>query len=78
MRRDVRVRFWVEAGLAGLSLALAVLTTFTREWIEIVFRVDPDGGSGALEWALVAALAAASVLSALLARGEWLRARPAT
>ena len=75
MNYPVRLRFWVEAGLAALSLALLVLTLITREWIEALFGVDPDGGSGALEWALVSALALGTAALMLLARLEWSRPR---
>lgn len=43
-------RFKVELGLAGLSSQLLVLTLAWRDWIEIVFRIDPDHGNGSLEW----------------------------
>jgi hypothetical protein len=36
-----------------------VLTFAWRDWIEAIFRVDPDRHSGALEWAIVAVLLAA-------------------
>lgn len=66
-----RVRFWVEVASGALTGILTVVTLISREWIEIVFGVDPDGGSGALEWGIVLVLAAATLLFALLARIEW-------
>lgn len=79
MRRPpVRARFWVESAIAGL-LTLAVLLTFAwPEWIEEAFGVDPDGGSGALEWALVGIGLVLALLLALVARAEWRRASPVT
>ena len=73
MKRKVRVRFWVESTLAVVTVALFVLTLISREWIEEIFGVEPDAGSGALEWVIVAALAVASVAFSLLARAEWRR-----
>jgi hypothetical protein len=68
--RTIRRRYWFELGLAVLAGALAVLTLVNREWIEVAFGVDPDQGSGALEWGIVFALAGIAVISALAARGE--------
>jgi hypothetical protein len=59
MSRPVRKRLWVELALGLASCILFLLTLATPEWIELVFRVDPDNGSGALEWAIVACLAVA-------------------
>jgi hypothetical protein len=69
-RREMRQRFWIESALAVVAGFLAVLTLITREWIEVVFGVDPDGGSGALEWLIVAGLFAATGIFAALARSE--------
>ena len=73
MPQRAGVRFWVESGLAVLTAALFVLTLVSHEWIEEIFGVDPDEGNGALEWAIVAALAVATVAFTLLARAEWKR-----
>lgn len=66
-----RSRFWVELGLACFTAVLGIVTVISREWIELVFGVDPDGGSGLLEWGIVAGLAFATVVFAVSARLEW-------
>jgi len=50
---------------------LFLLTLVWKEWIEAVFRVDPDGGDGSLEWAIVGGLLVVSLTFVALARGEW-------
>ncbi len=69
-------RFWLESALATVTALLLVVTVIWREWIEVVFCVDPDGGSGAVEWLVVLVLGIISAVSALAARFEW--RRPAT
>jgi hypothetical protein len=71
-------RFWVEAGLAAFSAAVLLLTLVTREWIEIVFRFDPDHGNGSLEWLIVVVAMVATVTFSLLARVEWQRIHEVT
>ncbi len=70
-------RFRALCSLASLAAVLAVVTLVWREWIELVFRVDPDGGDGSLEWAIVVAAGAASAALGMLARLEWRRLTPA-
>jgi uncharacterized membrane protein YtjA (UPF0391 family) len=53
--------FLLEAGLATLASVLFVVTLVWRDWIELVFHVDPDGGNGLLEWVIVAALLATAI-----------------
>jgi hypothetical protein len=73
MTRNAGARFWIEATLAVLTAFLFVLTLVWNEWIEAIFRVDPDGGDGSLEWAIVGALLVVSLALAALARAEWRR-----
>jgi hypothetical protein len=70
--------FWIESWIAAVGGLLAVITVISQEWIELIFRVDPDHGSGALEWAIVGGLVALSVVSAALARLEWRQASTST
>ncbi|GGS83453.1 MULTISPECIES: ABC transporter permease [Streptomyces] len=73
----VRMRFWAETGLGGLSGLLFLATLLRPDWIELVFGVDPDAGSGAVEWLVVAVTALVTALCVLGARLEWRRAHPA-
>jgi len=67
------LRFWADATLAVTCAALLVLTAAWPTWIEGIFGVDPDAGSGLVEWAIVAILAATALASALHARSQWRR-----
>jgi uncharacterized membrane protein YcjF (UPF0283 family) len=74
MTRHPRRRFWLEIIAATVSAVLLVVTLLWKEWIEIAFRVDPDQGSGALEWLIVAVSAAVAVALLAGAGYEWRRA----
>jgi hypothetical protein len=73
--KPTTARMWIEAGLAAATGVLTAITIVSREWIEFVFGVDPDHGNGALEWALVAVLAVATIGFTAAARAEWRRVR---
>jgi DMSO/TMAO reductase YedYZ heme-binding membrane subunit len=60
----------IERGLATVSGFLFVVTLLWREWIEILFGVDPDKGSGALEWAITLAFLAMTIAFTALAHHE--------
>ena len=77
MKRAMRLRFWLETGMATITGVLFAITLVARDWIERVFAVEPDGGNGSLEWLIVGALLVATVALILLARSEWRRAQPA-
>jgi hypothetical protein len=60
--------------MATLSAGLLVLTLISREWIEVVFGLDPDNGDGTLEWAITGALLLTTLFLLMSARTEWRRA----
>ena len=70
MKHPLGRRFWVECSLAIAGGLLFVLTLITQEWIEVIFGVDPDKGSGALEWAIVAVVLVITLVFAVRARAE--------
>lgn len=74
MSQNLPARFWFEMIGAVIGLSLFVLTLFTREWFEVLTRLDPDGGNGVLELALAFGLLALSAASVVLARHDYRRA----
>ena len=77
MRNALRRRFWLETGMAMVTGILFVITLVQRDWIEIVFGVDPDNRSGALEWLIVGAVLVVTIMLFTLASYEWRKARAA-
>ena len=75
MNARLKVRLWGELVLAAITAVLGGLTAVLPTWIETVFGVDPDHGSGAVEWAVVGACFATCALSLLAARASWREAR---
>ena len=73
----MRKRFWFEIVVGGLGIVLLAVTLISREWIEIVFGVDPDHGSGAAEVAVSVGLLGVAAVSFYLARREYVRPRVA-
>jgi hypothetical protein len=71
--RQVGIGFWVRLALAATSAALLVVTIAWPDWIELVFRLDPDHGSGWLEWAIVVVAFALTVTFSMGARHQWRR-----
>jgi hypothetical protein len=78
MRNALRGRFWLETGMAIVTGILFVITLVQRDWIETIFGIDPDNGSGALEWLIVGVLLVVTITLFTLADYEWRRARSAT
>ena len=77
-RAGLSARFWAELGLGLASTVFALLTLAWRDWVEIVFKVDPDHHSGSLEWVIVAVAVAITVVMFAAARIEWRRAATAS
>ena len=71
MNKKVRLRLWLEIGLASITGFLSLITLVWRDWIERLFGVEPDGGNGTLEWAIVGGLLVATIVLFVLARLEW-------
>src|SRR5262245_59782395 len=71
--RGASLAFMIEAALAALTAGLGLVTMVSREWIELLFGVDPDGGSGTLEWAIVGILLVLSLTFSAMARARWVR-----
>lgn len=78
MKKGLRPWFYPEF-LLGIVTGIAfIVTLINRGWIEVAFRIDPDQGSGLLEWLIVGGLLLATVALFALARYEWRRASAAT
>jgi hypothetical protein len=70
--------FWFEAALTLLNAALLLLTIVETDWIEAVFKIDPDAGSGAAEWGVMGITLLLTIVFFALARSEWQRAMAPT
>jgi hypothetical protein len=77
-KQHLRRRFFVEVGLAVVCAVLAVLTVVWRDWLEIVFKVDPDNHSGTWEWIIVVVACALAITFSIASRREWRTASETT
>ncbi len=69
------VRAGIETVLAVLALVLAAVTAVWPTWIESLFEVSPDAGTGETEWWLVVLFVVAAAVAAILARRDFRVAR---
>ena len=74
MRLPATITFRVDLVTSLLATAVLALTLAWPEWLEGIFSVDPDQGSGAAEWGITVGAALIAVSAAILARREWRRA----
>ncbi len=75
MTQAMRFRFWLETSMATITFILSAITLVWRDWIELAFGVEPDGGNGSLEWLILGALLVVTITLAVQARYEWRRAQ---
>ena len=71
MFRSLPARGRADVVAAAVLGFLALLTLVVPDWIEVVFKVDPDGGNGSLEWMIVAGCAVVALVFAFDARRSW-------
>ena len=65
--------FWMKTVAGGLSACVFGMTLVWPRWIETVFGLDPDGGSGETEWGITVALFVFAVLMFMATRRQWKR-----
>jgi hypothetical protein len=73
VRRNLRLRFWIEIGLASLTGVLALITPVFPDWIEVVSGWDPDQHDGSVERLIVLGLFLATGAIFAVAAREWRR-----
>jgi hypothetical protein len=72
------VPFWIKTVAGGLSACVFGMTLAWPRWIEAIFGLDPDGGSGETERGVTVALFVFAVVMFMAARREWKRAAVAS
>ncbi len=75
MTSRTQARARAEFALAIASAALFLGVVLRPDWIEILFGMDPDAGTGMLEWAIAGIPFALALLSGVLAVGDRRRVR---
>jgi len=74
----VVLRVRIEIVLSALLGLATIVTAIWPMWIEGLFGLEPDGGTGETEWWIVAVLAVVTVATAALARRDLGAVRPPT
>ncbi len=67
--------FWLQMSLTSIIGILFVITLIWRNWVELIFNIDPDQGNGSLEWMIVSSLLVVTLVLFALASYQWRRAR---
>jgi hypothetical protein len=66
-------RFWFQVVFSAAAIVLMILSLIGRDWIEVFTGWDPDRGSGAFEWLVVAVLGLVAIGFGVAARAGWQR-----
>lgn len=66
-----------KSAVAVVAVVLALFTAVDPVWVEWLAHVDPDRGSGILEWVIVVAFALAAVIAGSAAGSDFRRWRAA-
>jgi hypothetical protein len=66
--RSLAIRYRVECLFTIVSGVALLLAIVAPQWLEAASGLEPDGGSGAVEWGLASALAISTTMWFLLAR----------
>ena len=74
MNAQLRWRFWFESLATAGSAGFFLLTVLWKDWIELLFGLDPDHANGSIEWGITALALAVSFTFFFMARHEWRRA----
>jgi hypothetical protein len=75
---QLRWRFWVECLATVVSAGSFLLTVLGKDWIELLFGVDPDHANGSIEWGITALALTVTLTFLFMARHEWRRAAAAS
>lgn len=73
LQTKLALLFWIEAGLAAISSLLFFTTILWHNWIELLFKFDPDAGSGGAEWLTVLGTGATAAIFITATAGTWRR-----
>jgi hypothetical protein len=66
----------LESAFSALFAIFTLLTAVWPSWIEGLTGLEPDGGNGTLEWLILFVFGVSALVLGLLARHDYLLARP--
>lgn len=66
----LRKRFWIESIFALFSIISLLFTITQKDWVEIIFDIDPDQFNGSFEWLITITLIICTLILAASALYE--------